>query len=343
MINRSWDRRPYGIPAFGYSRETHPWVSTDPVSGQLGERPVSNLSELRLVSEGDETIVSPSDPSPCSSISKLQFASRDETMTTTALGARSQNSLLLSTIDSSFPGIHNQVSPSEQIFLATQSTPVLPQRPTWDMSGHNGPAVADHKRAGRRPLPEIPSCTQPRPLPPRPIKMATVPGWRGFAYPPHKEFVQGCSKDHLVASRPVSDSGPDVGMILPCIISPSPPPIVPLRPAMPAPPPVDTIPQTSIDLVTAVGLTIVGENGEKILFGSLFRDRKVVVIFICYFWCLCCQNYTRSILNSLTPEILEHKGADLVVVGNGTYEAIKTYKSVPRSAFWGDEADLTEF
>ena len=373
MINGSWDRRLYGVPTFGYSRETHPWVSTDPVSGQLGERPVPNLSKLRLVTEGGETIVSPSDPSPCSPISNLQFASRDETMTlttTTALGSRSQNSVLFSTTDSSFPGIRDQVSPSEQLFLATQSTPVLPQQPTWDMSGPDGPAVADHKRAGRRPLPEVPSYTQSRPLPPRPTKMATVPGWRGldrFAYPPHEEFVRGCSKDRLVASRPVSDSGSDalteerpnhkptpednharivsapVGTILPFVVSPSTSPIVPLRPAMPAFPPVVISPPTSIDLVTAASLTIVGENGEKILFGSLFRDRKVVVVFICHFWCLCCQNYARSVLNSVTPEILEHKGVDLVVVGNGTYGAIKTYKSAPRSAFWSEEADLTEF
>ena len=86
---------------------------------------------------------------------------------------------------------------------------------------------------------------------------------------------------------------------------------------------------TSIDLVTAAGLAITGENGEQILFGALFRDRKVIVIFIRYFWCLFCENYLRSISNSVTPKILGDKGVDLVVIANGGHEMIKLYKSTP--------------
>ena len=379
MIRGSWDRRLYGIPAFGHPRAAHPWASIDSVPGQLPRRPSSNPPKLRPVSEGNGIIVDPPSPSPCSQISRLQFASRDETMTLMTameLESRLRDPLSLSTIDSSSLGIQDRVPSSEQSFLATQSTLVLPQQPACAMPRPNGPATADYKKAAGRPLPEVPSYTQSRPLPPRPTKMDTVPGWRELdwsVYPPRQEFVLGCSKDHSIASRPVSDSGLDAlakerpnhnstpednpsmhlisapaGAILPSVTPPptppSPPPlIVPLRPAMPALQPVDAFLPTSIDLVAAAGLTIVGENGEQILFGSLFRDRKVVVVFICHFWCLCCQNYARSVLNSVTPEILGHKGVDLVVVGNGSHGAIKTYKSAPRSPFRSDGADLTEF
>lgn len=380
MIHGSWDRRLYGIPAFGHPRATHPWASIGSVPGQLSGRPSSNLLKLRPASEGGGIIVDPSDPSPCSQISKLQFASRDDTMTLTTaaeLEPSLRDPLSFSTPDSSSPGTHDRILSSEQFFLATQSTLVLPQQPACVTPRPNSPVIADFKKTAGRPLPEVPSSTQSRPLPPRPTKMATVPGWRELdwsVYPTHQEFVLGCSKDHSVALRPVSDSGLDTlaeegpnhdptpennpsvdlistssGTILSSVISlptpPSSPPslIVPLRPATSALPPVDGFFPTSIDLVTAASLTIVGENGEQILFGSLFRDRKAVVIFICHFWCLCCQNYARSVLNSVTPEIMEHKGVDLVVVGNGTHGAIKTYKSAPRSPFRSDGADLTEF
>jgi peroxiredoxin len=131
----------------------------------------------------------------------------------------------------------------------------------------------------------------------------------------------------------------------PSTVSPPPPPIPPLtnldppavavpvilptasKPDYPAPILSELLSPTSIDLVTASGLTISGENGEQISFGALFRDRKVVVIFIRHFWCLFCQDYIRSITNSVSPETLKKKGVDLVLIGNGAPGMIRAYKS----------------
>lgn len=382
MIEGSWDRRLYGIQALGDLHATPPWRSADTVAGGFGERPIpadATLSELHLVSGEDGGIASPSDPdsypSPCSPISQLKFASPEETMTiATVIESEppSRDSLSFSATNSSSPDTHDdqaRMIPIEEFSPTMHTTPVSPRQPGWITPRLDGSATLDSKRAGKRPLPEVPGHAQSRPLPPRPIKIATVPGWWGlnkFPYLPPQEFMQGCSKDHFVASRPVSDSGPDILSqpaeeewpnhdttpedTPPVHLIPAPPGISPsaasssLSPSL-SPSTLPLLPDTlahssaeipsptSFDLVTAAGLTVIGENGEQVMFGTLFGDRKVVAIFVCYFWCLCCENYARSILSSVTPETLEHRGVNLVVIGNGTPGAIKVYKSIPRFVF----------
>ena len=384
MIEGSWDRGLDTIPTLAHLHTTPPWVSANAIAGQFGERPISvdtTLSELAFVSEEHGNTANSPDPelypSPCSPISELQFAPPEEAMTLATPSESeppSRDSLSFSTTDFSSPGVHDgqaPTTPGEQFSSTTRTTSVS-QQPVWVTPGPDGPTTSDCKRVERRPLPEVPGHAQSRPLPPRPIRMATVPGWREpdwFSYPLFQEFVQGCSKDPLTASRPVSDSGPGtpskpteeerpdcdptpedtlpkhpipapLAMISPSAASSSHPltplsQILPIRLTEPVRPLVDILSPTSIDLVTAAGLRIIGEDGEQILFGALFGDRKVVVIFICYFWCLCCQRYPRSILNSVTSEVLEHEGVDLVVIGNGAPGPIKVYKSKPRSAFRG--------
>lgn len=212
-----------------------------------------------------------------------------------------------------------------------------------------------------RPLPEVPEYLQSRPLPPRPTGVTAI------------HCLQDFSNNPLAALRPVSDSGPlarnkyveekrpkldpipqDTPAFRPSsplIISPpaasprpdtfSHPPTVTApvvfsvtpKPNYPASILPDLLSPTTIDLFTAAGLTVTGENGEQILFGSLFRDRKVIIIFIRHFWCPFCQDYVRSIFNSVTPGILGQRGVDLVLIGNGAPGMIKAYKSTPWVAF----------
>ena len=389
MIEGSWGRQLYGIPTFPHLHTAPPRVSANIVAGKFGGQPTSvdtTLSGMVFVSEEHGNTADRSDPglypSPCSPISEIKFASPEESMTLATFSESelsSRDSLSFSTTDSSSPGVHDdqtRITSNERSSLTTHTTSISQQQPAWVTPRFDGPATLDCKRVGRRPLPEVPEHAQPRPLPPRPIRIATVPGWRGpdrFSYPPRQELVQGCSSDPSTASRPVSNSGPDTPggsaeeerpnrdptpedtpheHLIPApptmISSPttslshpplSPPsPILPLRIAESVRPSADVLSPTSIDLVTAAGLTIIGENGEQISFGALFGDRKVIVVFICYFWCLCCQHYARSILNSVTPEILEHKGVDLVVIGNGAPGPIKVYKSMPRCVFRGPQS-----
>ena len=400
MIEGSRDRRLYEAPGF-LLHPTPTWVTAKPPAGQLARRPISvytTVSELRFVSDDSEEIATPTDsksyPSLCSPISRLHFASPEETMTLmTPIEFKPQSpnpSLSSSATDSLSSGIREeeiQMVPDEQPSRATHTTFISPRQPGWATPRLDRPAISDFKSVGRRPLPEVPGHAQSRPLPPRPTKMAVAPGLRHperLSYPPLQEFVQGSSKNPLATSRPISDSGPDTRTplveekrpeydptpgdtplvhhtpSLPTINSPSPPPSSPIpdlhsmlhspppplvtsvpilttseprRPAGPILPSGDLLSPTSIDLVTAAGLTITGENGEETSFGALFKDRKVVVIFIRHFWCLFCQDYVRSISNSVTPEILGNKGVDLVLIGNGGPGMIKAYKSTPLSAF----------
>lgn len=220
------------------------------------------------------------------------------------------------------------------------------------------------RRAQSRPLPPRPTNVKTVPC---------LPDSNRFSYPPSQEFFQGSSNDPLTTLRPVSDPGydartrfvrerqPKLGPApedTPLGLRP-PAPATTLPPTTPLPsyasrtPPTAAIPTvfstipkpdypapillspTSIDLVTAASLTVTGENGEQILFGALFRDRKVIVIFIRHFFCLFCRDYVRSISNIVTPEILgrSKKGVDLVLIGNGAHGMIKEYKSTSSLAF----------
>ena len=123
---------------------------------------------------------------------------------------------------------------------------------------------------------------------------------------------------------------PSPSSIIPAAVSTT---LVSCHTALPALPSGELVSPTSIDLITAAGLKVTGENGEEILFGDLFRYRKVIVIFIRYFWCLFCEDYVRSISNSVTPEILKNKGVDLILIGNGTPGMMRVYKSTPLSIF----------
>lgn len=150
--------------------------------------------------------------------------------------------------------------------------------------------------------------------------------------------------DHLIHHTPVPPTVTSPAPAPPplstspsfAILPPRPPAVVSMNP-MPrcptAPIPGDIVSPTSIDLVTATGLKITDENGEDIIFGDLFKDRKVIVIFIRYFWCLFCEDYVRSISNCVTPEILKNKGVDLILIGNGTPGMMKSYKSTSLFTF----------
>lgn len=360
MIEGDWNRPSHGIHDYTRPDATPPWAPGKEATGQLGERPISvytALSELRFASDDDGIAAGPKKqepyPSPCSPISQIRFAPPEETMTLLTpieIDPLPRDSFLsLSTTDSSSLGTHEG---SDQT------------RPSEDSSR-------------RRPLPGVPGHTQSRPLPPRPARMATVPA-DPFARHPFREFVQGCSKDSSIASRPFSDSVFDSGSRLveenqlaydstpedtpaprvatsPSLVSPvsPPPPPSPPPPSLTLPVAVptfskpsylaDLVSPSSIDLVTAAGLPIVGELGEEISFGALFRDRKAIVIFIRYFWCLHCEDYVRLVLKSLTPEILRSRGVDLFLISNGPPDMIKLYKSMDSSTLESCIFDETDF
>lgn len=315
-------------------------------------------------------LASDTNPSPLSPVSQLQFASPEETMTPVTpiecTQPASPESPLLPSISSlSSPDAHEEqawTTPSEQFPSTTCIASPPPQQPGWSIPRPDSPTISGLTK--RRPLPEVPEHPQSRPLPPTPTEGTIVPCLQGsgrFSCPPRQEFIRSPFSDPLAPSRPVSDSGHDtrsqsVGekrpklyptsedtppLLHPPALAIIPPPtvaiptVIPptLKPDHSAPILPHLLSPTSIDLITAAGLMITGENGQQISFGALFSDRKVIVILIRHFWCLPCQNYVRSISNIVTPEILRKKGVDLVLIGNGAPGMIKAYKSTPSIAF----------
>ncbi|KAG1727730.1 hypothetical protein EDB19DRAFT_1642877 [Suillus lakei] len=90
---------------------------------------------------------------------------------------------------------------------------------------------------------------------------------------------------------------------------------------------------TKRQLLDAASCVVVAENGIRVPFGDLFRDQKTVVIFIRHFWCPLCQDYMFSIANTVDPQVLKQSGINLVVISNGSYNMIKSYRQIFRTPY----------
>ena len=77
----------------------------------------------------------------------------------------------------------------------------------------------------------------------------------------------------------------------------------------------------------AAALTVIAQNGLRVQFGELFKERKTIVVFIRHFWCvvLCgesatvfadhrsrcamCQDYMYSISRNVDVEALKREAS----------------------------------
>ncbi len=101
---------------------------------------------------------------------------------------------------------------------------------------------------------------------------------------------------------------------------------------------------TKDQIQTAAAFTVVAQNGIRVPFSDLFKDRKTIVVFIRHFWCVessadremsshrsacrcaMCQDYMYSISRTVDFEALKRAGIDFVVIGNGSPNMIKSYR-----------------
>ncbi|KAG0700275.1 hypothetical protein DFH29DRAFT_807833, partial [Suillus ampliporus] len=90
---------------------------------------------------------------------------------------------------------------------------------------------------------------------------------------------------------------------------------------------------TKRQLIDAAACVVVAESGLRVPFGDLFREQKTVVIFIRHFWCPMCQDYMFSIANTVDPEVLKQSGINLVIISNGSYNMIKSYRQIFRTSY----------
>lgn len=89
------------------------------------------------------------------------------------------------------------------------------------------------------------------------------------------------------------------------------------------------------------------EDGELVCFGDMFPKMpeaveegkpipaipKTVVFFIRHFWCGQCQDFMFASLSQLDPEALEKAGVRVVVISNGSWKIIKSYRKLFKCPF----------
>lgn len=97
---------------------------------------------------------------------------------------------------------------------------------------------------------------------------------------------------------------------------------------------VDGIPSAA-ETAQATYIRVLNEDGTSISFGKILSggdsadaDDKVktIVCFIRHFLCPMCQDYMYSIGRNIDPEALERAGLRLVIVGNGGWQMIRSYR-----------------
>ncbi|KAG9315046.1 transmembrane amino acid transporter protein-domain-containing protein [Chiua virens] len=90
---------------------------------------------------------------------------------------------------------------------------------------------------------------------------------------------------------------------------------------------------TPRQLSEASSCVVIAENGLRVPFGEIFRDQKTIVIFIRHFWCPLCQDYMFSVTDNVDPKMLKETDVNLVVIGNGSFNMIKSYRQIFRTQF----------
>ncbi|KZV64734.1 hypothetical protein PENSPDRAFT_587900 [Peniophora sp. CONT] len=86
-------------------------------------------------------------------------------------------------------------------------------------------------------------------------------------------------------------------------------------------------------LSRAAEMVVVQENGVPVPFGSLWKEKRTAVVFIRHFWCSSCREYLSSVVRAADPAALERAGAQLLIVGCGDFNLIKSYRQTFRMPF----------
>ncbi|KZT07721.1 uncharacterized protein LAESUDRAFT_650794, partial [Laetiporus sulphureus 93-53] len=92
-------------------------------------------------------------------------------------------------------------------------------------------------------------------------------------------------------------------------------------------------PPTKEQMRYASSLCVVAQNGLRIQFGELIRDRRTIVCFIRHFWCAADQDYMYHIACNVEMEALRRADCDLIVIGVGSPAMIKSYRNIFRMPF----------
>jgi hypothetical protein len=109
---------------------------------------------------------------------------------------------------------------------------------------------------------------------------------------------------------------------------------------------VDRIPSKR-RLFEAGTLFLRDENGDLVSFGEMFPKTplsttedepmppmpRTVIFFIRHFWCGQCQDFMFASLSQLDPVAIEKAGIKVIVISNGSWKIIKSYKKLFKCPF----------
>jgi hypothetical protein len=109
---------------------------------------------------------------------------------------------------------------------------------------------------------------------------------------------------------------------------------------------VDRIPSKR-RLFEAGTLFLRDENGDLVCFGDMFPKTplpvedgepvppvpRTVIFFIRHFWCGQCQDFMFASLSQLDPVAVEKAGIKVIVISNGSWKIIKSYKKLFKCPF----------
>ncbi|KAF5383340.1 hypothetical protein D9757_008393 [Collybiopsis confluens] len=94
-------------------------------------------------------------------------------------------------------------------------------------------------------------------------------------------------------------------------------------------------------VANASSFDLLDKSGKKVNFGSLFKEKKIIVVFIRHFFCGSCQKYVSQ-LNSQCQKFsksMEETNTEIFVIGCGKWQPIEMYSEMtgfPSSKIFAD-------
>ncbi|CAI5786979.1 Uncharacterized protein PODLI_1B001750 [Podarcis lilfordi] len=79
-----------------------------------------------------------------------------------------------------------------------------------------------------------------------------------------------------------------------------------------------------VELRDAARRLVVDASGKAVPFGSLYRERKAIVVFVRHFLCYACKEYVED-LGKIPKTFLQDANVRLVVIGQSSHHHIKPF------------------
>lgn len=82
--------------------------------------------------------------------------------------------------------------------------------------------------------------------------------------------------------------------------------------------------QNKIDMLALMRLKVLDENGNEIMFNSLFKNKPAILVFVRHFGCLSCRAYVDQVWNKRKD--IKDKKSNIIFIGSGSPSSLKRFK-----------------